>query len=861
MSPRHLRHLKDRLLGVVIVLAGGAAGWLGYASARDRLLGEVRDSARHSAVAFQSAELAALTGARDDTAGAAYAAVSARLQRFRETDPQVRGIRIFQYRPVQSRTVVLAESVSDDAPVHLQPGEPYPAVDHSPDLQLSLRTGEALAERSDDGLLTGYALIGTKPPPAAPRDFLGVDVAQPHWRRDLALAAAAPAVVVWLILGLPLVGYLLIRREREQGEAIRNLSEAVEQSRAAVMIIDLNGDIEYANRGLCEQLSRRRRDLIGHHWTQFQMADPEAMDLSDLLGAIKAGQPWTGEWLNRRTDGTVYPVRGAFTPVHRKSGRLACFIATFDDMSEIRRTEAVLREAKERAEAGETAKSQFLATMSHEVRTPLNGILGFTSLLLDTPLTPEQREFVQTIQLSSEALIQLTSDILDFARIESGKLKLDPQPCSPRECVEDALDLVATKVAAKGIELLHWVDDAVPAAIFADGNRLRQVLTNLLGNAVKFTSAGEIEVRVAAERSPANDPRGPTRLIFSVRDTGIGIPADQHANLFKPFTQLDHALTRRHGGTGLGLAICKNIVGLMGGQFLLKSDPGQGSTFSFTVPVEPNPAVADRKALAPLEHLRLAIAAPDGSLREELMRLGRRFGATLVETTPALLPGTPGWDVALLDVAPDRVTELVAETRASPDLPPERVFGLVPLSMPSVTRAALRTHFRLLLSKPLHQDALYSVLAAVAETPVVTQPRRGADGLQVLLVEDDPVNRLLMQKQLTAVGCRWTKAENGRVALEELARKPFDLVLMDLYMPELDGVAAITQIRAGRAGEGVKDIWIAALTADARNDQKERTLEIGANDYLVKPVSMPELRVALEKFTIARRSPRGLDAG
>jgi len=853
MSLRSLRPLKDRLLTVVIVAAGAAAGYLGDGLARERILGEVRDQARHSAVAFDFADLTALTGRPDAPGGAAYTAVVARLQRFRETDPRVQGVRILRYQPASGRVIVLAESVPADSVLHTQPGDALAAQEVSPALAASLLAGTPLVEGPADSALAAYAPLGPAPAEGAPRDYLGIDVAVPHWHRDLVLAAAGPAVLVWLVLGLPLAGFILRRRAREQGEAIRNLSEAVEQSRAAVMIIDLRGNIEYANRGLCEQLGCRRRDLLGRPWTDFQMTETESVDRTHLMHAIQSGQPWIGEWQHRRSDGSVYPVRGAFTPVRRRSGRLACFIASFDDLTEARRTEGVLREAKERAEAGETAKSQFLATMSHEVRTPLNGILGFTSLLLDTPLTPEQREFVQTIQLSSEALIQLTSDILDFARIESGKLLLEPQPCAPRECVEDALDLVATKAAAKGIELLHWVDDSVPAVIHADGNRLRQVLINLLGNAVKFTNEGEIEVRVSAERWPPADPRGGWRLTFTVRDTGIGIPADQQGRLFQPFMQLDHALTRRHGGTGLGLAICKNIVTLMGGDIRLKSAPGLGSTFAFTIAVAPHPTVVERKPLGPLTLLKLAVAVPEGVLRTELMELGRRFGATLVETTPAQLAATPGWDVALMDLDPERVAELVAEARPSPDLPPERVFGLVPLSLPSVTRAALRKHFRLLLSKPLHQDPLYSVLAAVAETPVVTQSRRGAADLSVLLVEDDPVNRLLMQKQLTAAGCRWTKAENGRVALQELARKPFDLVLMDLYMPEMDGVAAIAQIRAGRAGDHVKDIWIAALTADARSDQKERTLEIGANDYLVKPVSMPELRVALEKFALARR--------
>ena len=853
MSPRRLHQFKDRLLTVLIVSAGCGAAVLGYLQERERLLGEVLARTRHSAVAFQSAELAALTGTRADLPGAAYAAVQARLQRFQATDRQVRGLRIFRYLPASGRTLVLA----DPAPGGARPGDPYAAAGTSPSLPTRLRTGEAGVDGPGDSelaaVVAAYAPIGPKPPPGAPRDFLAIDEEIPRWPLALALAAAGPAVFVWVVLGLPLVGYLLARRAREQGEAIRNLSAAVEQSRSAIMIIDPQGHIEYANHGLCEQLGHAHHDLIGRPWLNFQVADAAAGTGAELVAAVQAGRPWAGEWLNRRRDGSLYPVRGAFTPVRRRSGRLACCLATIEDRSEHQRTEEALRDSQERAGAGETAKSHFLATMSHEVRTPLNGIIGFTSLLLDTPLTPEQREFVQTIQLSSEALIQLTGDILDYARIEAGKLQLEPQPCAPRECVEEALDLAAAQAAAKGLELLHWVDEAVPAVISADGNRLRQVLGNLLGNAVKFTPAGEVEVRVTVERSPLGVTTGPTQLVFAVRDTGIGIAAAEHAKLFQPFTQLDQALTRRHGGSGLGLAIAKNIVELMGGRISLQSEPERGSTFSFTLPVRPGPGVAERKPLPPLAHLRLALAAPEGPVRAELVRLGERFGAELVPTTPDLLAATPGWDVALMELDAARVAELVAEPHPSPDLPPERVFGLVPLAMPSVTRAALRAHFRMLLSKPLHQDALHALLAAMVDTPVAIQPRRETAGLKVLLVEDDPVNRLLMQKQLTALGCRWTKAENGRVAVQELTRQSFDLVLMDLYMPELDGVAAIGQIRAGLAGEEMQDVWIAALTADARSDQKERTLEIGANDYLVKPVSLPELRVALEKFALARR--------
>ena len=660
---------------------------------------------------------------------------------------------------------------------------------------------------------------------------------------------------IWVGGGLPLAALVLARRQARLRETILHLAGAVEQHRGAIMIFDPDGTIEYVNQGGCELLGFGRRELIGRNWRDFQLTDmdtPPAL-VADLVAAIRAGRGWSGEWSKRRLDNTTYPLRGVFAPVTRSDGGLACFVATFEDLTETQRTAAVLSDAQQRAEAGEEAKKQFLATMSHEVRTPLNGILGFTSLLRETSLTPDQAEYVETIQLSGEALIQLTDGILDFARMESGKFELDPLPVALRECVEDALDLVAAKAAAKNVELLHWVDDSVPAVILADGNRLRQVLVNLLNNAVIFTAQGEVEVRVGTETGPG--PGGKSRLVFYVRDTGIGIAPEQHANLFHPFSQLDNALTRRHGGTGLGLAICKNIVELMGGQIQLKSAVGHGSTFSFTLPLESLDAGMELRATPPLDELSLAIAAPAGSLRAELMRLAKRFGTRVIASSPESLGMTAGWDVALMDVSPALAAELAALPAPRAGLAPERIFGLVPLSLPSAQRAALRTHFRLLINKPVHQDALRGMLVALRDASTLTEQQRETVDLNVLLIDDDPVNQMLMQKQLSSLGCRWTKADNSRTALQELARVPYDFVLMDLHMPDVDGVTAIKQIRAGQAGAGVKNVWIAALTADARITLKEQALAIGANDYLIKPVTMPELRIALGKFAMARRSP------
>ena len=660
-------------------------------------------------------------------------------------------------------------------------------------------------------------------------------------------------VPIWLGGGLPLAAFVLYRRQNRLNETILHLAGAVEQSRPAVIVFNATGIIEYVNQTGCELTGCGRRELIGRNWRDFQLTEPGVppAQAAELATAIRAGRSWRGEWTRRRADGTLYPLRGTFAPVLRSDGQPACFVATFEDLSESQKLSALLVDAQERAEAGEEAKKQFLATMSHEVRTPLNGILGFTNLLRETPLTPDQAEYVETIQLSGEALISLTDSILDFARLESGKFELDPLPCAPREIVEDALDLVAAKAAAKDVELLHWVDDTVPAVVLADGNRLRQVLVNLLNNAVIFTAQGEVEVRVGVEHGA--EAGTPAKLVFYVRDTGIGIAPDQHAQLFQPFSQIDQALTRRHGGTGLGLAICKNIVELMGGKIQLKSALGVGSTFSFTLPLVPLDVGGEQQFVPPLESISLAIAAPPGSLRAELMRLGKRFGSKLVPSSPESLGQTAGWDVALMDVSPAFAAELAALPEPRPGLPPERIFGLVPLSLPSAQRAALRTHFRLLINKPVHQDALRGMLTALRDASTLTEQQKGPIDLNVLLIDDDPVNQMLMQKQLSSLGCRWTKAENSRVGLEELARGKYDFVLMDLHMPEVDGVTAIKQIRAGLAGLTMKNVWIAALTADARITLREQALALGANDYLIKPVTMPELRTALGKFAIARR--------
>jgi PAS domain S-box-containing protein len=454
-------------------------------------------------------------------------------------------------------------------------------------------------------------------------------------------------------------------------------------------------------------LGYARRELIARPWRDFKSPHLPDQTLGELVGTVRAGGTWSGEWLQLRRDGSSYPVRASISPVKRRNGELACFVAVFEDMTAVKQNEDVLREALGRAEAGDRAKSQFLATMSHEVRTPLNGIVGFTNLLLDTPLSEEQKEYLQTIHLSAEAMIQLTSDMLDFARIESGKFRLELQPCDPRECLEDALDLLTGRAAEKNLELLHWVEDDVPAQVRTDPGRLRQVLTNLIGNAVKFTASGEVEVTLAT-RSVGAD----WELDFMVRDTGPGIAPEQQQLLFKPFTQIDSASTRQHGGTGLGLAICRNLVQMMGGRISVESRPGEGSTFRFTISAAGVEGAEPTARPAELAGVRLAIAGPAGALRHELARLGRRWGALVTEVALENLPAH-AWDVALVKLDLASAQEF-ASGDERPGYPREKLIGLVPLVLPAAIRTALHRHFRLLVNKPVHHQALHALLGGPA---------------------------------------------------------------------------------------------------------------------------------------------------
>ncbi|HVU33093.1 MAG TPA: ATP-binding protein [Opitutaceae bacterium] len=862
----HLTKPRIAAVAAAILTVGAITGVVNYRLERSHLRHDLEQEAEMLAAAFEPTDLHPLGAVRTDLASPEYLAIKRRLQKLQSADARIRYIGL--YRAERSGPVAfLVDGTAAGSRDQPQPGDLD--TPRSPAVQAMLQSGrpactDPLGENSGASV-TGVAPIATGLNPVTPGfDFLAINVTADDWVRNLWLAAFRGAFYAWTLLGFPFVALLVTRRQGEQQEAIRNLSEAVEQSHSAIMILDLEQRIEYANRGLCQQIGYSRRELIGRHCREFFINRSNDATSSDMLVTIRAGGTWEGEWSNQRKDGTTYPVHGMVTPVRHRDGSMACFVAMFDDVTEAKRKEAELRDARDLAQAGDRAKGQFLATMSHEVRTPLNGIVGFTSLLLETPLSTEQREYVHTIRASGEALIHLTGDILDYARIESGKLKLDPIACDPRECIEEALDLHATKAVEKEIELLHGTAGDVPAAVIVDGGRLRQVLVNLVGNAVKFTEHGEVEVSIrvvrfesAPEAAAPVDPRGradqPCAVLeFQVRDTGIGISAAQHDRLFKPFSQIDESSTRRFGGAGLGLAICRNLVHLMGGEISVTSEPGRGSTFSFTIRV---PVASQEPPRRRLDGLAIALAMPPGSARRELVKLLAYWGAQVREAdTPSSVPET-GWDLAIIDVDEAAARALAAQPPSTPALPTDKTLALVPISLSSESRTALRKHFRLLVNRPVHHGTFFALLSG-SRPSVPLSDGAGATrfGFHVLVVEDNEVNQRLMQRVLTGFGCTCRVVGNGRSAIEELSQqaRSYDVVLLDLHMPEMDGLAALERIRAGEAGDDARRSWIIALTADVRPEQKARGFAAGLDDYLTKPLRVAELESAFRRYRSER---------
>lgn len=530
---------------------------------------------------------------------------------------------------------------------------------------------------------------------------------------------------------------------------------------------------------------------------------------------------------------------------------------------ELKRKNKELDEALVQAYAAAKAKSDFLALMSHEIRTPMNGVIGMTSVLMDTNLTNMQKEFVETIRASGEQLLVIINDILDFSKIESGKLELEEQPFELRDCIEVSLDLLSSKAAEKGLDLLYIIKENTPASIRGDLTRVRQVLTNLLGNAIKFTHTGEVFISVTAKKIEGDLHE----IIFAVKDTGIGIPGEKISKLFQPFSQVDVSTTRVYGGTGLGLAICKKLVELMGGKMWVESEVNVGSTFYFTIvaPSVPTPPKIYIKGILPQLSGKKVLIVDDNYTNRKILRIQtENWGMIPTETEfPAealkWLDAGEKFDLAILDYQmPDidgiELTRRIREMEQKGDFP---IIILTSIGRHEDENIVKELNISKYLYKPIKQSQLYEgIVSAISGQVVIVKKSESYASvdstlgqkfpLKILLAEDNTINQKVTTRILERIGYKANIVANGIEVLQELKNIDYDLILMDVHMPEMDGLqaSAIINQEFDKQDRPV----IIALTANAMQGDREECFNAGMDDYLSKPVRIEELQAVLEKW-------------
>jgi PAS domain S-box-containing protein len=675
------------------------------------------------------------------------------------------------------------------------------------------------------------------------------------------------------------VGRSRVSRERA-ARAMERQAELLDLAQDAIVVQNLKHTILYWNAGAERLYGWSRDEVMGLNYGTVLRPATDTPWSSVYESLLTKGQ-WSGEATTVHRDGTQIVSLNRLTLQRDPRGNPAAVMSIATDIRERKRAEAELHAAKEAAEAASRAKSEFLAVMSHEIRTPMNGVIGMAGLLLDTQLSLEQREYAETVRQSADALLTIINDILDFSKIEAGKLVIEPIPCDLRLAVEEIAELMASKAHEKGIDMILRYSPDAPRRVVCDPGRIRQILINLVGNAIKFTAKGHVYVSVVCEEKTA----GQARLFFSVEDTGIGIPADKLGQIFERFAQADTSTTRQFGGTGLGLAISKQLAELMGGTMSVESRAGEGSQFWMTLPLSLD--VPPEEAEPPHADLSGArvLGVDDNPtnlfvLREQLNSWGLRNDmCSCAEDALRILraaasAGDP-YHIAVLD---QQMPGMDGETlggliKAAPELQSTLLVMLTSLGLRGDAARMKALGFAAYLTKPTRQSQLLDALATVwsarskvkpaqlvtrhtlaearAASPAAPPPQpeaqRNAAAVRgrILVVEDNVVNQRVASRLLEKMGFRVDLAANGGEAVEMIELLPYDAVFMDCQMPEMDGYQATREIR-NREGNG-KHRVIIAMTANAMQGDREKCLAAGMDDYISKPIRAPDLAGVLTR--------------
>lgn len=662
----------------------------------------------------------------------------------------------------------------------------------------------------------------------------------------LDILVATTFLVVALLSETNRLSRVIVTNERRLRGIVNGVADAL-------LAVDERGIIVSVNRAAAALFGFAGDDLVGM---------PVARVLPDYPGVAELDDAGVLETIGSDARGTPFPVefaRGREASSSPGNGR----IIIVRDITQRKAAEEAIRAAHDRAVEAADVKSQFLATMSHEIRTPINAVVGMSELLLRTPLSDEARDYALTVRDSADSLLAIVNDILDFSKIEAGRMELESIPFAPVAVLENATDILSAAARKKGLSLSTYVAPDVPRRVVGDGDRLRQIFLNLIGNAVKFTERGSVTVRAVVERVDAEKA---VVLRFSVSDTGPGITPEAARHLFQPFRQADQSTRRRYGGTGLGLSISRRLVELMGGTIGFDSAGSSGATFWFTVPFAQVPREDDTAFTGVLRGLRLLVIDPEGEARQAVDQYLFAWGAVASSTANA----AHGLDLAKAAVARGVPFDAVIVDRAAGEdafalgarLHAIAGFESVPLVLvsaatESVSQDQARAHgFSGAVRKPIRRGTLHDALVAAMDGapapgvpvasfgPAVTEH---TGDVRVLVAEDNPVNRKLALQQLKKLGYAAHSVADGREAIEAVARGNYDLVLMDCQMPEVDGFEATRAIRAHELVSG-RHVPIVAMTANALEGDREACLGAGMDDYLAKPVQLDALGALVERF-------------